>query len=99
MGVRILEGEYDGGYSCAVLVCSTTETAFGPLFRDSSQAEAFVNWFERTRRMTVRSASQEGLALGYSEFCKVAHECPCGNWTLNGGDCDECEAYCVAGSD
>lgn len=46
MGVRILEGTYDGTRDAAVLVDSVTGTAFGPLFADHDEAEAFLKWLE-----------------------------------------------------
>ncbi len=46
MGVRILEGRYDGIGTRAVLVDSVTEWAFGPLFDDLAEAEAFLEWIE-----------------------------------------------------
>ena len=42
MGCRILDGREDG----AVLYCSTTEWAFGPLFRSSEHAEDFLAWLK-----------------------------------------------------
>jgi hypothetical protein len=43
MGIRIIEGNADGSETtCAVLYCSTTMVAFGPIFDDVSAAEEFL---------------------------------------------------------
>ena len=45
MGVRIIQGKLDGdsrGY--AVLYCSTSMWAFGPVFEDEFQAQEFLDW-------------------------------------------------------
>ena len=45
MGVRIIQGRFDGdsrGY--AVLYCSTSMWAFGPVFEDEFQAQEFLDW-------------------------------------------------------
>ena len=46
MGVRIIEGNRDGSTSqdVAVLYCSTTGVAFGPLFEDYDEAERFLKY-------------------------------------------------------
>lgn len=46
MGVRIIEGNeaYPGGRTMAVLYCSTTMWAFGPVFDSVEQAEDFLKW-------------------------------------------------------
>lgn len=41
MGIEILEGR-DLGQAC--LTCNTTGVAFGPLFEDREEAEAFLAW-------------------------------------------------------
>lgn len=45
MGCRILVERRDGR---AVLYCSTTQWAFGPLFRNEEQAERFLVWLRDT---------------------------------------------------
>ena len=41
MGVRIITGTFDDGeQACAVLYCSTTMTAFGPIFQADTEDEA-----------------------------------------------------------
>lgn len=44
MGVRIIEDREDGS---AVLYCSTTMRAFGPVFEDRDEVEAFLEWYDR----------------------------------------------------
>lgn len=42
MGVRIMEGrEYTDG---AILYCSVTMWAFGPVFEDAYDAQQFLDW-------------------------------------------------------
>jgi len=51
MGIRILEGAYDGGDEVrAVMVDSTTEAAFGPLFESGEHVEDFLAWLEQDPR-------------------------------------------------
>ena len=55
MGIHTLEGELDGGpRTGAVLVCSTTGWAFGPVFRSAEDAERFQAWCRQP--MTAPSA-------------------------------------------
>lgn len=47
MGIRILSGtriNEGDGTTGAVLYCSTSGLAFGPLFTDDDEAEAFLDW-------------------------------------------------------
>lgn len=45
MSTRLLEGTYDGTHEGrVVLVDSTTEWAFGPVFESREDAEAFLAW-------------------------------------------------------
>ena len=44
MGIRTLEGVYDGGDRKAVMVCSTSGQAFGPLFDDAEEIDDFLAW-------------------------------------------------------
>jgi hypothetical protein len=47
MSICILEGQKvnEDGSTRAVLYCNTTGTAFGPLFIDADEAEAFLTWW------------------------------------------------------
>ena len=44
MGIRSIEGTYDGGERKAVMVCSTSGQAFGPLFEDAEEIDDFLAW-------------------------------------------------------
>lgn len=59
MGVRILETENN-----AVLYCSTSMWAFGPLFEDADEAQAFLDWLGADPRLLADGH----LAEKYSEF-------------------------------
>lgn len=66
MGVRIA---HDKDMDIAILFCSTTDTAFGPVFSDGEhdhdaqeRAEAFLRWIERTD--TWHDYDQVGLNVG-----------------------------------
>lgn len=63
MGVRILQG--DGTYDGAVLYCSTTMWAFGPVFEDREQAQAFLDWLDPT---DPRRLSDAELEAKYGDF-------------------------------
>ena len=64
MGVRILEGAYDGNSHGAALVCSTSMTAFGPLMNDGEEAEAFIGWLSED----ARRYSEHELLEQYKTF-------------------------------
>lgn len=53
MGVRIMTGanESDG----AVLYCSTSMWAFGPIFEDAESAQAFLEWLGTDPRLLTDS--------------------------------------------
>lgn len=51
MGVRFIEGTYDGTKEGAtVMIDSVTETAFGPIFDSWDDAEEFVQWLPNDAR-------------------------------------------------
>lgn len=60
MGVRILEDNEVG----AVLYCSVTDWAFGPIFADRDEAQAFLDWLPSD----PRSLSDGDLDDKFSEF-------------------------------
>lgn len=56
MGVRVLEGTYDGTEPAAVMVDSVTGFAFGPIFQGddaADQVEAFVAWLATGAHMDL----------------------------------------------
>jgi hypothetical protein len=61
MGVRLITAENGE----TVLYCSTTMWAFGPVFGDAEQAEAFLEWMQPT---DVRSLSDQQLTERYLTF-------------------------------
>lgn len=63
MGIRILEGEYDGDTSGAVLLCSTSMTAFGPIFADTQEADCFLNWWKQAQQLPVAFGEDNNLDL------------------------------------
>lgn len=58
MGVRLIEA-HDG---LTALYCSTSMTAFGPIFEDGEQAEDFLDWLE----IDARKLSPDALMDTYS---------------------------------
>lgn len=69
VGVRILEGNHshhDRGR--AVLYCSTAGVAFGPLFEDGEEAEAFLQFLGPD--VDPRLLSPKELRDRYTEFCR-----------------------------
>jgi hypothetical protein len=65
MGVRIVE---DVGADMAVLYCSTSMWAFGPVFEDSEQAEDFLDWLP----MDARTLSNSELEAKHDEWRKTS---------------------------
>jgi len=80
MGCRILKGE-EGR---AVLYCSTTDWAFGPVFWSYEQAERFLAWLRETpneektlmglSKSDPRSYEESALERLYSRFCREDHD-------------------------
>lgn len=64
MGCRIME---DRESFQAVLYCSTTMWAFGPIFRTYEHAEDFLKWLG----YDPRSLSYPALEKKHSEWCTV----------------------------
>ena len=62
MGVRVISDTETGE---SALYCSTTMWAFGPVFSDADQAEAFLDWMEPT---DVRSLTDQALTARYLDF-------------------------------
>ena len=54
MGCRILEGD-----SGAVLYCSTTNWAFGPIFEDYEKADAFIEHCDKDPRKYSKEELKE----------------------------------------
>jgi hypothetical protein len=56
MGIRTIQGFKDGNDDdrCAVLYCSTSGIAFGPLFKHASEADDFLQWCDNKRGGDVR---------------------------------------------
>jgi len=92
MGVRIIEGFYDGESSFgAVMICSTTMVAFGPVFDTEMHAELFIKWFEKLGLGNVRMVAVETLVNCYAQFQKLVVECDCGGLRLKADRCEFCE--------
>jgi hypothetical protein len=62
MGVRILQG--DKSHDGAVLYCSVSMWAFGPVFEDEDEAQQFLNWLD----VDPRKLSEPELHVKYLEF-------------------------------
>lgn len=65
MGVRIMTGDqpYDG----AILYCSTSMWAFGPVFEDVETAQDFVLWLAP---VDPRALSDSDLEKRYGDFMR-----------------------------
>lgn len=61
MSVCILKGEPEG----ACFYCSTSDWAFGPLFKDVDEAASFLEWLDTTDPRTLGDAE---LDQKYGEF-------------------------------
>jgi hypothetical protein len=71
MGVRIT-------HDCVTLYCSTSGWAFGPVFEDADQAEAFLKWSKKHVSRDLRMLSDEELEKEYH------------NWLRSDALCQEC---------
>lgn len=62
MAVGIIEGVDNGGIRRAVLWCTVSDTAFGPLFKDREEAEAFLEWADDDpRRMKAEGRLEDAF--------------------------------------
>lgn len=68
MGVQVLE-EYNGGR--AVLYCSTTDWAFGPVFASTDHAQSFLTWLYTD----PRGLTDSQLESKYSQWQSVTKLC------------------------
>ena len=98
MGVRILHAQNrDSMSSNAVLFCSTTDWAFGPVFYDEEnhdayeRAEAFLEWLRENGKVgpltytDAREFTDSELEHKYSEWLKQEAE----QWTKKEKESDE----------
>ncbi len=72
MGCRIIEG-FEGGCAdttVAVLFCSTTGWAFGPLFEDLEDAQSFLDWLSAREDRDPRNLPDHELGDYFKEFRK-----------------------------
>ena len=93
MGVRIIEGLYDGTISGAVLLCSTTEWAFGPLFDNTQEASLFLDWCAENFNESVREMPDNLLKDRFGQFRKLVTKCAdCDEWMIGSAKlCDDCK--------
>lgn len=78
MGCRIIEGNGTGDSGrYAVLYCSVSMTAFGPVFSDYDEAEAFLAW----HKDDPRRLSGEGIRDAYVAF-REAWDAALRRWEL-----------------
>lgn len=64
MGVRILQGDDTGDSQGAVMYCSATMRAFGPVFEDREHAQGFLDWYAGK---TSGLGDARGLSLEHLE--------------------------------
>lgn len=69
MGVRIVEGK-DGSQTVALLYCSVSMWAFGPVFDDWEMADDFLNWLNQD----ARRLSDHELRTSYHNYLESREE-------------------------
>ena len=70
MGIRVLSGtriNEGDGITGAVLYCSTSGLAFGPVFTDGDEAEEFLAWSAKENHGDLREIRDDvaGLAVAF----------------------------------
>jgi hypothetical protein len=70
MGTRIIGGDNDG----AAFYDSVTETAFGPIFEDEHEAEAFLIWLQEENYPDPRIIDREELGVALEKFREVEED-------------------------
>jgi hypothetical protein len=63
MGVRIIRGE-----DYAAIYCSTSMTAFGPVFADGDEADEFLQWLEEKTHTDARLFDDSELHCKYCDY-------------------------------
>jgi len=72
MGVRVIEGHGEYGTETgAVLICSTSGVAFGPVMKDAEEADVFLEFLG----VDARVLSENDLMASYSEFLNGTRIC------------------------
>jgi hypothetical protein len=64
MGVRVIDGTRGECNKYAVIFCSTSMTAFGPVMYDADEAYAFLKWLRKDPRLM----SEDELAGQHLKF-------------------------------
>lgn len=92
MGLRTIEGTYDGDTTGAVMICSTTMWAFGPVFDDCQEVDCFQKWWDSNYLESIRAASEATLKVRFNLFRRLVVKCRgCDEWTVAcGGICEDC---------
>lgn len=70
MGVRIIQSDEEGDSHGAVLYCSVTDWAFGPIFEDRDEAESFLKWLDPTDARTLSDGEMENKVAEFREHVK-----------------------------
>jgi hypothetical protein len=78
LGVRILDGIYDGTEPSAVLIDSVSGEAFGPRFSGYDDAEEFLTWFGTAAR------EDAAVELGLCHTHGLAADDDPRAWSANG---------------
>lgn len=68
MGVHILEGVMNGTKAGAVMICSTSGLAFGPVFADAEAIERFQAYVRRHNVRDVRMLAADGIADAHARW-------------------------------
>ena len=92
MALLVIAGEYDGDTTGAVMICSTTMWAFGPVFDDPQEVDCFQDWWGDNYSESIREASESQLKERFELFRRLVVRCrDCDEWTVAGGGlCDDC---------
>jgi hypothetical protein len=69
MGIRILEGSYDGESRGAAMVDSVTDTVFGPLFKSAAHIDDFLEWLKTDARRFTDVELREQHDAWHEECC------------------------------
>jgi hypothetical protein len=99
MGVKVLRGvdEPDGTLGRACLFCTTSNYAFGPLFRDWEEGAEFLDWMKYVRVSDPRKLTGDELSseiMAYRNEAAVKVTCAgCSGNGIEFEDTDEGHSY------
>jgi hypothetical protein len=75
MGVEIIHSENADGFCRAVFICTTSDSAFGPVMRSYDEADEFLQWLPLDPRRYA-PGTLDSLYMDYRKDSSETAQCP-----------------------